>query len=46
MVEDIGRTEALLRERSAPFRKEGDGLQIGPADAFGVVIEFAPANGA
>lgn len=44
VVEDVGRTEALLRERSAPFRKEGDGLQIGPADAFGVVIEFAPES--
>ncbi len=43
-VDDIGRTEALLTERGAPFRTGADGLRIDPTDAFGVVIELAPGN--
>lgn len=43
-VDDIGRAEALLTKRGAPCRKSADGLRIDPADAFGLVIEFAPKN--
>jgi catechol 2,3-dioxygenase-like lactoylglutathione lyase family enzyme len=41
-VADIGHAEALLGESGAPFCKNGDRLQIDPADAFGVIVEFAP----
>ena len=43
-VKDIGRTEALLAERGAPFRTGSCGFLIDPADAFGMIIEVVPGN--
>ena len=40
-VADLARTEALLRQAAMPVRREKGSLRIAPADAFGVVVEFA-----
>ncbi|MDH3911563.1 MAG: VOC family protein [Rhodospirillales bacterium] len=40
-VADLARTEALLRQAALPVRREAGSLRIAPADAFGVVLEFA-----
>jgi hypothetical protein len=42
-VADLDRVESLLRQAEVPYRKQGDGLQILPGDAFGTVIEFRAA---
>jgi hypothetical protein len=44
-VADLARTEALLRQNALPVRRAADSLRIAPADAFGVLLEFA-AEGA
>ncbi len=43
-VEDVDGTEALLGKSALPFRKVASGLQIGPADTFGLVVEFGPES--
>ena len=44
-VADFARTEALLRRTAMPVRREKGSLRIAPADAFGVVLEFAAEEG-
>ena len=43
-VEDPARVEAILRGADLPYRRRNGALQIAPAGAFGVVIEFRAAS--
>lgn len=40
-VADLGATTALLRANGIAARRQGTTIQVGPAETFGVVLEFA-----
>ncbi len=40
-VADLAETTALLRKNDVAFRRHGPAIQVGPADTFGVTLEFA-----
>ncbi len=44
-VADLAQTEATLRDRGVLFVLSAGTIRIAPADACGVVIEFAPESG-
>ena len=44
-VADLARTDAALRDRGVLFVLSAGTIRIAPADACGVVIEFAPESG-
>jgi Glyoxalase-like domain len=39
-VEDADRVGSRLEAQGIPFRRTGDTIQVGPEDAFGVMLEF------
>ena len=45
-VADFGALHSLLSERAVAFREGVGSLWIAPGDAFGVVVKFAPEDGA
>jgi hypothetical protein len=44
-VADLAMTEALLRTSGVAAHRRGATIQIGPAESFGVILEFADAGG-
>jgi hypothetical protein len=43
-VGDLAATEALLRANGVAMHRQGATIQLGPAETFGVVLEFADAR--
>jgi catechol 2,3-dioxygenase-like lactoylglutathione lyase family enzyme len=44
-VADLPATEALLRANGIAISRQGTRIQLGPAETFGVVLEFAASEG-
>jgi hypothetical protein len=42
-VRDLAATEALLRANGVAVHRQGTAIQLGPAETFGVILEFADA---
>jgi hypothetical protein len=43
-VDDLAATEALLRANGVAVRRQRPTIQLGPAETFGIILEFADAS--